>query len=71
MASPHAGEEVRRSQETRRTAGLLPVRTAGWEPAPPGQSAELHRCRLPEAMTTATNFVPMLKRQGWLVVEVA
>jgi len=50
---------------------LLPVRTAGREPAPPGQSAELQSCRLPEAITTATNLVPMLNRQGWLAVEVA
>jgi len=62
---------VRRSQETLRIAGLLPVRTAGWEPAPPGQSAELQRCRLREVMTTATNFVPMLNRQGWLAVDTA
>ena len=71
MVPPHRGEEVRRSQETRRLAGLLPVRTVMCEPAPLGQSAELQRRRLLAEMTTDTNFVPMLNRQGWLAVEEA
>ena len=34
------------------------------DPPPLTQSAELQRRRLPLAMTTATNLVPMLKRHG-------
>jgi len=39
------------------------------EAAPLAQSAERQMRRLPAAMTTATNFVLMLKRQGRLARE--
>ena len=60
------GDEVRRSQETRRAAGLpLPITTM-FEAAPLAQSAELQMRRPPEAMTTETNFALMLNRHGRL-----
>jgi hypothetical protein len=39
------------------------------ELAPLAQSAELQMCRVPEVMTTDTNFVLMLKRHGRLARE--
>ena len=65
------GDEVLRSQETRRTAGLPLAITIMLEPAPLTQSAELQMRRLPEVMRTDTNLAPMLKRQGWLSRETA
>jgi hypothetical protein len=67
---PQPGEDVLRSQETCRTAGLPAASTATSERLPRGQSAELQMRRL-EATTTDTNLVPMLKRHGWLPVETA
>ena len=57
------GDEVLRSQETRRTAGLPRARTVMLDPLPLTQSAEL-QMRRAEAMTTDTNLVPILKRHG-------
>ena len=65
------GDEVRRSQETRRTAGVSPLSTVGLEPAPLTQSAELQTLRSLWATTTATNLVPMLNRHGWLWLDTA
>jgi hypothetical protein len=65
------GDEVRRSQETRRTAGVSPLSTTGLEPAPLTQSAELQTLRSLWATTTATNLVPMLNRHGWLWLDTA
>ena len=65
------GEEVLRSQDTWRTPGRSVVSTAGRDPRPCGQSAEFQRGRLPAAMITDTNLVPMLNRHGWLPVVTA
>ena len=65
------GDEVLRSQETVRAAGLPRATTTMLEPAPLAQSAELQIRRSPEAMTTDTNFALMLKRQGPLSRETA
>jgi hypothetical protein len=64
------GDEVLRSQETRRTAGTLRIRTIVLDPLPLTQSAEL-QMRRSEAMTTDTNLVPMLKRHGRRCLETA
>jgi hypothetical protein len=64
------GDEVLRSQETSRTAGVPRVRTITLDPLPLTQSAEL-QTRRSEAMTTDTNLVPILKRHGCLSVETA
>jgi hypothetical protein len=63
LVPPQPGDEVLRSQETRRTAGLPRARTVMLDPPPLTQSAEL-QMRRAEAMTTDTNLVPMLKRHG-------
>ena len=63
LVPPQPGDEVLRSQETRRTAGLPRARTIMLDPLPLTQSAEL-QMRWAEAMTTDTNFVPILKRHG-------
>src|SRR5215831_6152334 len=47
----------------RRTAGTPRTRTIMLDPLPLTQSAEL-QMRRPEAMTTDTNLVPILKRHG-------
>jgi hypothetical protein len=57
------GDEVLRSHETRRAAGLPRARTIMLDPLPLTQSAELQIIRS-VAMTTDTNLVPMLKRHG-------
>ena len=57
------GHEVLRSQETWRTAGVPRTRTIMLDPLPLTQSAEL-QTRRPEATTTDTNLVPILKRHG-------
>jgi hypothetical protein len=57
------GDEVLRSQETRRTAGVPRTRTIMLAPLPLTQSAEL-QTRPPAATTTDTNLVPILKRHG-------
>lgn len=70
LAPPQPGDEVLRSQETRRTAGLPRARTIMLDPLPLTQSAEL-QMRRAEAMTTDTNFVPILKRHGCSPWEMA
>ena len=70
LAPPQPGDEVLRSQETRRTAGLPRARTIMLDPLPLTQSAEL-QMRRAEAMTTDTNFVPILKRHGCAPWETA
>src|SRR5215831_19314031 len=54
----------------RRTAGTPRTRTIMLDPLPLTQSAEL-QMRRPEAMTTDTNLVPMLKRHGCASWETA
>lgn len=72
VAPLQPGDEVRRSQETRSTAGALLVRTVSSDLAPVGQSAELQMRRPPRVVTTtATNLVPMLKRQDWPWLDAA
>ena len=68
---PQPGDEVLRSHKRRRTAGTALVRTITWDPPPLPQSAELQMRRPPAAMTTDTNFVPILKRHGHLCWETA
>ena len=63
LVPPQPGDEVCRSHETLRTAGTPRVRTTMLDPLPLTQSAEL-QMRRPEAMTTETNLVPILKRHG-------
>ena len=63
LVPPQPGDEVLRSQETRRTAGTPRMRTVTWDPLPLTQSAEL-QTRRPAATTTETNLVPILKRHG-------
>ena len=70
LAPLQPGEEVLRSQETRRTAGLPRTRTIMFDPRPLTQSAEL-QMRPPAATTTDTNLVPMLKRHGCPSLETA
>lgn len=64
------GDEVLRSQETRRTAGMPWARTIMFDPLPLTQSAEF-QTRPPAAMTTDTNLVPILKRHGCPPLETA
>jgi hypothetical protein len=70
LVPPQPGDEVLRSQETRRTAGLPRARTVMLDPPPLTQSAEL-QMRRAEAMTTDTNLVPILKRHGCTSWETA
>src|SRR6476646_365812 len=70
LAPPQPGDEVLRSQETRRSAGLPRARTIMLDPLPLTQSAEL-QTRWAEAMTTDTNLVPILKRHGCCSWETA
>src|SRR5215475_4654479 len=65
------GDEVFRSHERRRTAGVFLLITTMLDPSPLTQSAELHT-RWPETVTTTdTNLTPMLNRHGCLSSEVA
>jgi hypothetical protein len=64
------GDEARRSQETRRTAGMPWASTTILDPLPLTQSAE-PQMRRSEAMTTETNLAPILKRHGRPSVETA
>ena len=70
LVPPQPGDEVLRSQATWRAAGLPRARTIMLDPLPLTQSAEL-QIRWPEAMTTDTNLVPMLKRHGCASCETA
>ena len=63
LVPPQPGDEILRSQETRRTAGTPRMRTVMLDPPPLTQSAEL-QTRRPAATTTETNLVPILKRHG-------
>ena len=63
LVPPQPGDEVLRSQETRRTAGTPRMRTVMLDPPPLTQSAEL-QTRRPAATTTETNLLPILKRHG-------
>src|SRR5215813_14161501 len=65
------GDEVFRSHERRRTAGVFLSITIMLDPSPLTQSAEL-QTRWPETVTTTdTNLAPMLNRHGCLSSEVA
>ena len=70
LVPPQPGDEVLRSQETRRTAGTPRMRTVMLDPLPLTQSAEL-QTRRPAATTTETNLVPILKRHGCPSLETA
>ena len=70
-APPQPGDEVLRSQETCSTVGTPRVSTTTLDPPPLAQSAELQMRRPASAMTTATNWVPMLKRHGRACPETA
>src|SRR5262245_37150957 len=65
------GDEVFRSHERRRTAGVFLSITIMLDPSPLTQSAEL-QTRWPETVTTTdTNLAPMSNRHGCLLPEVA
>src|SRR5262245_27753361 len=65
------GDEVFRSHERRRTAGVFLSMTLMLDPSPLTQSAEL-QTRWPETVTTTdTNLAPMSNRHGCLLPEVA
>ncbi len=65
------GDEVLRSQDTRRTPGRSVVSTDGRDPRPCGQSEEVQTGRSAAATITDTNLAPMLNRHGWLPVATA